>query len=344
MIRFNCDYSEGAHPKILKKLIETNLDQTPGYGLDEYCFKAADIIKNQCKDNDIDVHFLVGGTQVNLTVISAALRPHQGVISANTGHVNVHESGAIEATGHKVLSIDSLDGKLTASQVQDTYDSHFGDDTHEHMVQPKLVYISQPTELGSIYKKADLEAIYNVCKKNGLILYIDGARLGCALCAEDNDLTLADITKLCDAFYIGGTKNGLLFGEALVINNKALKEDFRYFMKQKGGLLAKGRLLGVQYLAAFEDNLFFEMADHADKMAKLIKDACIIKGYSFVTPSTTNQQFVIMPDSVLDKLNKDFEYAYIQRIDEKTSAVRFCTSWATNEEDVKKLVNAIEQA
>jgi len=344
MIRFNCDYSEGAHPKILKKLIETNLDQTPGYGQDEYCFKAADIIKNQCKDNDIDVHFLVGGTQVNLTVISAALRPHQGVISASTGHVNVHESGAIEATGHKVLSIESMDGKLTASQVQNLYDAHFGDDTHEHMVQPKLVYISQPTELGSIYKKAELEEIYNVCKKNGLILYIDGARLGCALCAEDNDLTLADITKLCDAFYIGGTKNGLLFGEALVISNKALKEDFRYLMKQKGGLLAKGRLLGVQYLAAFEDDLFFEMADHADKMAKLIKEACIKKGYSFVTPSTTNQQFVIMPDSILAKLNKEFEYAYIQRIDDKTSAVRFCTSWATNEEDVKKLVSAIEQA
>lgn len=344
MIRFNCDYSEGAHPKILKKLIETNLDQTPGYGQDEYCFKAADIIKNQCKDNDIDVHFLVGGTQVNLTVISAALRPHQGVISASTGHVNVHESGAIEATGHKVLSIESMDGKLTAQQVQNVYDAHFGDDTHEHMVQPKLVYISHPTELGSIYKKAELEEIYNICKKNGLILYIDGARLGCALCAEDNDLTMADITKLCDAFYIGGTKNGLLFGEALVISNKALKEDFRYFMKQKGGLLAKGRLLGVQYLAAFEDDLFFEMADHADKMAKLIKEACIKKGYSFVTLSTTNQQFVIMPDSVLAKLNKEFEYAYIERIDDKTSAVRFCTSWATNEEDVKKLVSAIEQA
>lgn len=344
MIRFNCDYSEGAHPKILKKLIETNLDQTPGYGQDEYCFKAADIIKNQCKDNDIDVHFLVGGTQVNLTVISAALRPHQGVISASTGHVNVHESGAIEATGHKVLSIESIDGKLTAQQVQNVYDAHFGDDTAEHMVQPKLVYISQPTELGSIYKKAELEEIYNVCKKNGLILYIDGARLGCAICAEDNDLTLADITKLCDAFYIGGTKNGLLFGEALVISNKAIKEDFRYLMKQKGGLLAKGRLLGVQYLAAFEDDLFFEMADHADKMAKLIKEACIKKGYSFVTPSTTNQQFVIMPDSVLAKLNKEFEYAYIERIDDKTSAVRFCTSWATNEEDVKKLVSAIEQA
>ena len=286
MVRFNCDYSEGAHPKVLKKLIETNLEQTSGYGEDEYCTKAAQMIKDECKRQDIDVHFLVGGTQTNLTVISTALRPHQGVISAITGHINVHETGAIEATGHKVLALPSLDGKLTAQQIQTTYDEHFNDATCEHMVQPKLVYISQPTELGSIYSKAELTAISETCWKNDLLLYIDGARLGCALCAEDNDLNLHDIAELCDAFYIGGTKNGLLFGEALVICNSSLNKDFRYMMKQKGGLLAKGRLLGVQFMAMFEDNLFYDIANHADKMAKLIKDACINKGYGFLTPST----------------------------------------------------------
>jgi len=344
MIRFNCDYSEGAHPRVLKKLIETNLEQTPGYGEDEYCEKAAQLIKDECKRQDIDVHFLVGGTQTNLTVVSAALRPHQGVISASTGHVNVHESGAIEATGHKVLAIASPDGKLTAEQIQTAYNDHFNDATCEHMVQPKLVYISQSTELGSIYTKAELTAISETCWKNDLILYIDGARLGSALCAENNDLSLHDIAQLCDAFYIGGTKNGILFGEALVICNNRLNEDFRYLMKQKGGLLAKGRLLGVQYLALFEDGLFYEMASHENKMAMLIKDACIAKGYGFLTPSTTNQQFPIIPDEVLKELEKDFEYAYIQRINESTSAVRFCTSWATNKDDVDKLVAAIQIA
>lgn len=344
MIRFECDYSEGAHPKVLKKLVETNLEQTPGYSTDKYCAKAAQLIKDECKRQDIDVHFLVGGTQVNLTVISAALRPHQGVISADTGHINVHESGAIEATGHKVLALPTADGKITAQQIHGYYDSHFNDATQEHMVQPKLVYITHSTELGTIYSKAELKAISETCKKNDLYLFIDGARLGYGLCSEESDLKLSDIADLCDVFYIGGTKIGILFGEAVVISNNVLKKDFRYLMKQKGGLLAKGRLLGLQYIALFEDGLYYEMSKHADKMAMLIKNACIKKGYKMLTDSPTNQQFPIMPDTVLDKLSQDFAYSYIQRIDEKNSAVRFCTSWATNEADVLKLAEAIEKA
>jgi threonine aldolase len=344
VIRFNCDYSEGAHPKVLEKLIETNLEQTEGYGEDCYCNKAAQLIKDKCKRQDIDVHFLVGGTQTNLTVISAALRSHQGVITANIGHINVHESGAIESTGHKVLSLPSVNGKIMAQQIQCAYDEHFNDENHEHMVQPKLVYISIPTEIGSIYSKAELTAISETCKKNGLILYIDGARLGFALCAEDNDLDLPEIAQLCDAFYIGGTKNGILFGEALVICNDKLNKDFRYILKQKGGMLAKGRLLGVQFIALFEDDLYFVMAHHANNMAMLIKEACIKKGFDFLTPSTTNQQFPIIPDEILQKLKEKYEYSFWQKIDENDTAVRFCTSWATKIGDVQQLSLDIEKA
>ena len=344
MIYFNCDYSEGAHLKVLEKLVQTNLEQTPGYGTDTYCIKAAQLIKEKCQRQDVDVHFLVGGTQTNFTFISAVLRPHQGAVTANTGHINVHESGAVEATGHKVLALPSLDGKVTANQIKKAYDDHFNDETYEHMVQPKLVYISNPTEIGTIYSKAELTAISAICRENDLILYMDGARLGYALCAEDNDLDLPTIAQLCDAFYIGATKIGALFGEALVICNQKLKADFRYIIKQKGGMLAKGRLLGVQFVALFEDNLYFDMASHANKMAMLIKEACIKKGYGFLTPSTTNQQFPIMPNVVLEKLKEDYVYSFWQNIDDNYSAVRFCTSWATDLNDVQQLIAAIAKA
>lgn len=344
MILFNCDYTQGAHPKVLEKLIQTNMEQTEGYGADPYCMRAASLIKEKCNREDVDVHFFVGGTQVNLTVISAALRPHQGAIAANTGHINVHESGAIEATGHKVLPIASLDGKLTAHGIQEACDNHYNDETHEHMVQPKLVYISNPTEVGTIYSKAELTAISETCKKNDLFLYMDGARLGYGLCAEGNDLDLPTISRLCDAFYIGGTKVGTLFGEALVICNNNLKKDFRYILKQKGGMLAKGRLLGLQFIALFEDNLYLDISTHADKMAMLIKEACIKKGYHFLIPSNTNQQFPIMPNEVLKKLKENYGYSFWQKIDDHNSAVRFCTSWATDVNDVKKLVADIERA
>lgn len=338
MIRFNSDYTEGAHPKVLQKLLETNLEQTAGYGEDPYCLKAAQLIKDKCKRQDVDVHFLVGGTQTNLTVISAALRPHQGAIAAESGHINVHESGAIEATGHKVLALPGVDGKLTADRVQKVYDEHFSDESHEHMVQPKLVYVSDSTEIGTIYTKAELTALSDTCRKNGLYLYLDGARLGYALCAENNDLDLPTLARLCDAFYIGGTKVGALFGEALVICNEKLKEDFRYILKQKGGMLAKGRLLGLQFLALLEDDLYYEMGRHADKMAMLIQAACLRKGYKLFAPSTTNQQFPIMPDEVLNRLKDKYEYSYTQRIDAKHSAVRFCTSWATEMAAVQSLI------
>lgn len=344
MISFTCDYSEGTHPKILEKLTMTNYEQTDGYGEDEYCKKAISIIKEKCDCKDIDVHFFVGGTQTNLTVISAALRPHQGAIAATTGHINVHESGSIEATGHKVIALESNNGKLTAAEVQQAYDSHYNDDSAEHTVQPKLVYISNPTEIGTIYTKAELTALSEVCRKNNLFLYMDGARLGYGLCSEENDLDLPTITKLCDAFYIGGTKVGALFGEALVITNDALKPDFRYILKQKGGMLAKGRLLGIQFITLLCDDLYFKISKHADELAMLIKEACIKKGYSFISDSSTNQQFPIMPDSVLEKLKQDFKYSYWSRIDETHSAVRFCTSWATKKEDVLKLTAAIEKA
>lgn len=341
MIHLNCDYSEGAHPQILEKLMETNFEKTNGYGMDPYCEKAINLIKEKCKSEDVDVHFFVGGTQTNLTVISAALRPHQGVISADTGHVNVHESGAIEATGHKVLAIKSVNGKLSAEQIQKAYDDHYNDETHEHMVQPKLVYISNPTEIGTIYSKQELTEISETCRKNNLILYMDGARLGYGLCAENNDLDLPTIAKLCDAFYIGGTKIGALFGEALVISKETLKEDFRYILKQKGGMLAKGRLLGLQFIALFEENLYFEMSTHANNMAMLIKKACIEKGYPFLVDSTTNQQFPILPNKVLDKLKQNFEYSFWQKIDDNHSAVRFCTSWATDIKAINELTEAI---
>jgi threonine aldolase len=337
MRRFNCDYSEGAHPRVLSKLIETNLEQTEGYGTDPYCAEAAGLIRGICAAPEADVHFLVGGTQTNLTVISACLRPHQGALSADTGHINIHESGAIEATGHKVLALSSSDGKITAAQVQAAYDEHYNDDAREHAVQPKLVYISNPTEMGTIYSKAELTKLSETCRRNSLILYMDGARLGYALCARGNDLDLPAIAGLCDVFYIGGTKIGALFGEALVITNDSLKPDFRYFIKQKGGMLAKGRLLGLQFIALFDDDLYFEMARHANAMADIIKDACIKKGYPFLTESVTNQQFPILPDRVLSNLGEKYEYSFWQKAGQARSAVRFCTSWATDITDVQAL-------
>lgn len=338
MIRFNCDYSEGAYPAILEKLAQTNLEQTAGYGLDPYCEKARKLIQDLCKAPQAQVHFLVGGTQTNMMLIAAALRPYQGALSPDSGHINVHESGAIEATGHKVLALPSKDGKITAQQVQEEYTKHYKDPDREHMVQPKLVYISNPTEIGTIYSKAELTALSKVCRENNLYLYVDGARLGYGLTAKSNDLSLEDMAELCDAFYIGGTKVGALFGEALVITNPALQEDFRYVIKQHGGMFAKGRLLGIQFLALLEDGTYFNIARHANELAEKIKQACIEKGYSFLTQSDTNQQFPILPNSVLEKLGSKYTYSVWQPMDETHSAVRFCTSWATKEEDVTSLI------
>lgn len=343
MIRFNCDYDEGVHEKIMERLVETNLEQTKGYSEDDYCASARAKIKECCGHEDIDVHFLVGGTQTNLTVIAAALRTYQGVLAAETAHINVHETGSIESCGHKVIVLPSKDGKITARQVEDYYQEHIHNGSFEHMVQPKMVYISNPTELGTIYSKKELEEISTVCRKNELYLFLDGARLGYGLEAKDNDLTLKDLCDDCDVFYIGGTKVGALLGEAVVISNEALKKDFRYVIKQKGGMLAKGRLLGIQFLTLFEDQLYFQISRHADEMAELIRTTLRQAGYSFLVESMTNQIFVIMPDEELEKLGKKFTYSYEKRIDRTHSAVRFCTSWATRKENVELLIDEIKE-
>lgn len=325
MILFNCDYSEGAHANILHRLAVTNLEQTAGYGEDSYCDQARKLIAGLCNRDDLDIHFLVGGTQTNFTMIAAALRPHQCVLCADTGHINVHESGAVEACGHKVAGLPSPDGKLTARQIADAWHAHWDDETHEHMPQPKMVYISHPTELGTIYSRQELQEISDICGEKNLYLYLDGARLGYGLCDASNDLDLPTIAALCDAFYIGGTKVGALFGEALVLHNDSLKNDFRYIIKQKGGRLAKGRLLGIQFLELLQDGLYFRLASHADTMAVMIREACRAKRLPLPFPSGTNQQFVTMPDSVLDELCKKYGFAYLRREDVGHSTVRFCT-------------------
>ncbi|GED31171.1 threonine aldolase family protein [Brevibacillus centrosporus] len=341
MIRFENDYTEGAHKRILEQLWETNEEQTSGYGTDEHCEKARAYIRTACDAPNADVHFLVGGTQTNTTVIASILRPHQGVVSAATGHIAVHETGAIEATGHKVLTVPSEDGKIQAHQVKEIYDAHWNDVTHEHMVQPGMVYISHPTENGTTYTKAELEAISKVCRENGLPLFLDGARLGYGLVSEECDLTLADVARLCDVFYIGGTKVGALFGEAVVIMNDALKKDFRYMIKQRGGMLAKGRLLGIQFETLFEDGLYFDISRHAVQLAMMIRAAFSEKGFSFRYDSTTNQQFPILPDEICKELGKKYSFSHWEKADETHSVVRFCTSWATKRENVETLIEDI---
>ena len=334
MIEFTCDYAEGAHENILNKLSETNRMQTAGYGEDPYCKDATKKIRDLIQKPDADIHFLVGGTQANLIVISSVLRPHQGVIAAQCGHIAVHETGAIEATGHKVITVPSIDGKITAKQIQTVYEDHITDVTHEHMVQPKVVYISNPTEYGMTYQLDELQAIHEVCQENGLFLYLDGARLAYGLTSENNTLDLPAIADLCDVFYIGGTKCGALLGEAVVITNPLLKQDFRYLIKQKGGLLAKGRLLGIQFSELFSGDLYFKLGRHGNQMAMKLKDAFLKQGWELYVDSYTNQQFPVIPNPILKQIEKKYTYSYIAPVDEKRSIVRFCTSWATREENI----------
>ena len=338
MIRFNCDYHEGAHPRIMEALVKTNMVQTVGYGCDEYCEAAREAIRKVCKQEKAAVHFLVGGTQTNTIVIASALRPHQAVLSVKEGHINAHETGAIEATGHKVMTVEGKDGKLSGKLIRDAYYGHWNDGAHEHITQPKMVYISNPTELGTLYSKAELEEIREACDECNLYLFLDGARLGYGLMSEGYDVTIEDIARLCDVFYIGGTKVGTLFGEAVVIVNPALQEDFRYIIKQKGGMLAKGRLLGVQFLELFKDGLYFEISAHAIRLANMLKDGLTELGYQFYADSKTNQQFVIVSNAKLKELDGKYSYEYQMAYDENNSVVRFCTSWATLEENVKKLL------
>lgn len=342
MIQFQCDYNEGAHPLIIKRLTETNMEQTVGYGEDPHCEEARCLIKQACQSDNADVHFLVGGTQANTTVIAHILRPYQGVLAATSGHINVHETGAIESTGHKVLAIPTEDGKLTAKQIDEAMQAHIHEDGPEHMVQPGMVYLSFPTEIGTIYSHDELKAIRTVCNKYDLPLFVDGARLGYGLCSPECDLTLPQLAQLADVFYIGGTKVGALFGEAVVIMNEALKRDFRYSIKQHGGMLAKGRLLGLQFATLFTGNLYFDIAQHAIDEAMRIKAALQAKGIGFLIDSPTNQQFPIFSDSQIATLSEHFMLSLWQRIDEEHTAMRICTSWATKTESTDALIRAIE--
>ena len=342
MVYFNNDYSEGCHETLLQALCRTNLEQTPGYGEDCHCAAAAAKIKVLCGRDDLAVHFLVGGTQTNLTVIAAALRPHQGALCAVSGHIHAHETGAVEATGHKVLTLPSSDGKITAQQVRTAELAHRSDSSFEHTVQPKLVYISNPTELGTLYSLAELESLSQTCRELGLYLFLDGARLGYGLASRENDLTLQDIARLCDVFYIGGTKVGALFGEAVVIGNPALAEDFRYLIKQHGAMLAKGRLLGVQFDVLMRDNLYVEIASHAVRLADKIRNTLDDLNVPYLVPGSTNQIFPILPDAVLTELAKEYVFCEQERVDETHRAIRFCTSWATREEAVDGLCQTLQ--
>lgn len=335
MYSFTNDYSEGAHESILKALLDSNLKQSSGYGLDEYSEKAKDILKNVLKSEKIDIHFIPGGTQVNLICISSFLKQYEAAIAADTGHIAVHETGAIEACGHKVITAPSNDGKLTVDKIEKILKIH----TDEHMVKPKLVYISNATEIGTIYKKQELIDLYAYCREKNLLFFIDGARMGSAITSEENDLQLCDLVNLCDAFYIGATKNGALFGEALVICNDSLKEDFRYNIKQKGALLAKGRLLGIQFVELFKDDLFFNLAKHANEMAALIQDALIEENYKLLIKSPTNQIFPILPNSSIEKLREKYSFNTWEEYDENHTVIRLVTSWATEKDKVLDFIN-----
>ena len=337
MIRFESDYLEGAHPQVLDAIVASNTEQHPGYGEDECCERARALIRSLCAAPDAAVHFLVGGTQVNNTVIIAALRPHQGVISADCGHIAVHETGAVEHSGHKVLTAPAVNGKLLPADIAHWVDTHWADVTHEHQVQPGMVYISNPTESGTVYTREELSALAAECRRCGLPLYMDGARLGCALVCADCDYDLPFLYETCDAFTIGGTKLGALFGEALVIRNAALNKDFRYFIKQGGGMLAKGRLLGVQFEALLKDGLYFDIARKENEQAMRIRRHLEGLGYGFDVVSSTNQQFPILPNVLLEKLREKYSFSMIAPGKTK-SCIRFCTGWATRDEDVDALL------
>lgn len=334
MLYFMNDYSEGAHEKVLEALIKTNMEQHVGYGVDDITLEAIEMIKNRIKRPDADVHLLVTGTQTNTIAIAHFLRPYEAVIATDLGHISVHETGAIEATGHKIIEMVTKDGLLTSAMIDAAILKH----ADEHWVLPKLVYISNATETGTIYTKAMLQDLRKTCDKYGLYLYIDGARLANALTCQDNDLKIEDIATLSDAFTIGGTKNGILFGEALVITNPTLKEHMRFSIKQRGALLAKGRLLGVQFRALFEDDLYFELAKHTNDMATLLKEGILKLGYQLVTPPSTNLMFVILPNPIHQQLSKRCYYEAEHPYDENNMEARFVTSWATPKDDVLELL------
>ena len=337
MLHFDSDYMEGAHPEILRRLTETNLEQTPGYGSDRYTVQAREKIRADCGCPEAAIHFLVGGTQTNATVIGSLLAPYQGVLAAGTGHIATHESGAIEAGGHKVLPLPQTDGKISAADLAHWLSSFYQDENWEHMVPPGMVYLSHPTEYGTLYTKAELEAIHQVCRQYQLRLYLDGARLGYGLMADGTDVTLEELARLCDVFYIGGTKVGALFGEAVVIPQPNLIPHFFTLIKQHGALLAKGRLLGLQFDTLFTDGLYFRIARHAIEMAQRLKTVFRDKGYRFYLETGTNQQFIVLERRQLEALSAQVSFGFWENLDDQHTVVRFATSWATRPEDIDAL-------
>ncbi|MBR6816279.1 MAG: aminotransferase class I/II-fold pyridoxal phosphate-dependent enzyme [Clostridia bacterium] len=339
MISFNNDYSEGAHPQILQALQESNDIQTAGYGMDPYCEEAIALIRQKA-ETDAEVFFVSGGTQCNQLLIGHALRPYEAVISAQTGHINTHEAGAVEATGHKILPIYSENGKITAAQIKDLMKEFPADD--EHLVRPAMVYISHPTELGTLYKKKELEALRKVCDEHQMLLYLDGARMASALTAKGNDVTLADLAKLCDAFYLGGTKCGALLGEALLVPNKACAKNMRWSMKRHGAILAKGRLLGIQFAELFRNDLYTELGKHANEMAEILRAGISSLGYEFLAKDNSNQMFPVLPNRIIDALRKDYVFA-TWKAGEEESTIRLVTSWHTKQEDVHDFITALSK-
>lgn len=335
---FKNDYSEGCHPRILQALTDTNHEQQQGYGEDDFCNNAAALIKDECRSPNAEVYFVSGGTQANLIVISSILRPHESVISANTGHIFTNETAAVEATGHKVNHIDTENGKISVQQVQQVLDSHRN---IPHQVKPRMVYISNSTEVGTLYSREELENLSEFCKVKDLYLFMDGARLGHALMAETNDLDLQKIAELTDVFYLGGTKNGALLGEAIVINRPELQQDFGFHIKQKGAMLAKGRLLGIQFRELLKNGLYFELAKHANMQAMKIKKAFTDLGFKMLSETYTNQIFPILKNHQIEQLASEFDFYTWKRMGETSAAIRLMTSWATQDSTVDRLVSAI---
>ena len=337
MLHFDCDYMEGAHPEVMRRLLETNLEQTPGYGCDPHTERARELIRQACGAPQAEVHFLVGGTQTNATVIDGLLRRHEGVLAAESGHINVHEAGAIEAAGHKVLTLPSHEGKVRAEEVDRWIEEFYRDETWPHMVVPGMLYLSHPTEFGTLYTLSEMEAIHAVCQRYSIPLYLDGARLSYALASEENTLTLRDIARLCEVFYIGGTKTGLLFGEAVVITRPELLPHFFTLVKQHGALLAKGRLLGVQFETLFTEELYLRIARQAISTARQLKEALLAKGYRLHIDSPTNQQFFVLPNREIDRLSQYATFELWGPRGKEESVVRFVTSWATTDEQIDAL-------
>ncbi len=344
IIRFETDYQEGAHPEILARLSLTNYEQTSGYGVDVHTEHAKELIRGVLSRPSAEVFFMVGGTQTNATLIKYFLSPCEGVISVSSGHINVHESGAVEATGHKVLTLPGHDGLIDPDELREYMRAFYSDPTYDHMVQPGMVYVSYSSELGTLYSRSQLADIKAVCDEYNLRLFIDGARLGAGLVSDASDMTITDIAGLCDAFYIGGTKNGALFGEAVVFPQpeKFNLKTFRTLIKQQGGLLAKGRLLGLQFEVLFEDGLYFENARHANIQAMKIRAAFQEKNIPFLIESFTNQQFPILTNEQHKKLSQKFSYETWQPLEDGKIAVRFCTSWATTDENINQLIQEIK--